>query len=182
MKKTAPLTQSEYAKYKGWSKQYVSKLVKRGTLELNEAGKIDVAAADERLEKNLLPKRGNGKGRKPASYVAALERHTQAKAALTELELKIKTGQYISKESVYAGEFKAAHTIRDSILNIPDRISGIVLSMAKTGADEREIHAFLTKEFTEALRALAGLLDPYRDQSQEGKNEDAEKTNSNSHA
>ncbi len=50
------LTQKEYADRKGWSKQYVNQLVKKGRIPL-QGGKIDPVVADAALARDRDPTR-----------------------------------------------------------------------------------------------------------------------------
>ncbi len=50
------LTQKEYADRKGWSKQYVNQLVKKGRIPL-QGGKIDPVVADATLARDRDPTR-----------------------------------------------------------------------------------------------------------------------------
>lgn len=44
------LTKTEFAAAKGWRKQYVSELARKGRLVLTPDGKVDVEASNQRLE------------------------------------------------------------------------------------------------------------------------------------
>lgn len=49
------LTRKEYGELKGWSKQYISKLILNNRLVLDEAGRIDVEASEQNLETTRDP-------------------------------------------------------------------------------------------------------------------------------
>jgi hypothetical protein len=49
---TMKVSQSEYARMKGYSRQYVSQLVSQGIIPRRDDGLIDCADADEALEQN----------------------------------------------------------------------------------------------------------------------------------
>lgn len=49
------LTRKEYGELKGWSKQYISKLILNDRLVLDEAGRIDVEASEQNLETTRDP-------------------------------------------------------------------------------------------------------------------------------
>lgn len=81
-----------------------------------------------------LPRHGGaraGAGRKPADYVKpdevvdyekARARNEQAKAELNELELKIKSGQYVSRASVQQASATVLATLAQGMRSISDNL------------------------------------------------------------
>lgn len=76
------------------------------------------------------------------------------KAQLTRLEYLKRSGELVDKERVDSIAFRAARSVRDNVLKIPDRISA-QLSAEK---DPVVIRETLTTELTAALDSLANEL------------------------
>lgn len=77
-------------------------------------------------------------------------RREAADAELAELKLEKEKGKLVDAEEVRAAAFKAARTVRDSMMNIPDRLAGELA--AET--DHFRIHKKLTDEIRKALEGL----------------------------
>lgn len=73
-------------------------------------------------------------------------------ARLAKLEFEEKSGKLINADGMKNEAFKMARIVRDSILNIPDRIS------AELAAETEpfKVHKLLSDELRKALEALAG--------------------------
>ena len=168
----------QYAKHRGVSAEAVSKAVQKGriTTVTTEDGKrlIDPARADAEWAANTqstkrqIPtkaEREDGKTR-PEHYAEANEgdqsprgpSYAQSRAIreayaarLAKLEFEEKSGRLISVDRVKVEAFKTARTVRDSILNIPDRIAA---ELASYGNDPAKIHERLTQELVLALEEL----------------------------
>lgn len=70
------MTQAEYARHRGVSRQAVNKWVDTGRIELNENGRIDVADADFELgepQRAVAPSDGSGQLTKARTAVAAYD-------------------------------------------------------------------------------------------------------------
>jgi hypothetical protein len=72
------------------------------------------------------------------------------KTALLKIELDEKTGRLVDAEQVKVSAFNRARQVRDSLLNIPDRISPILAAER----EERTVSAMLVKEIKIALEEL----------------------------
>jgi hypothetical protein len=157
------ISQTEWAKRQGFSKQYVNKLLKNGKIKLID-GMIDEKSANSALQNQRdpnLPIRRNGS----SSYENQSDMHdllvkTKLKNEIERgklLEAKVKTeiGQLVSLEDVKKVAFARGRIIRDSMLNIPDRIS----SLLATKNDAAKIHEILTKEIREVLEELSRNTD-----------------------
>lgn len=121
------ITQAEFARQQGFSRAYVAKLTKQGTVIL-EDGKVNVEQAELALaamRNHNLPLRRKGK-------------------AIAEI------GKLVDIESVKKEAFTMARKVRDGLLNIPDRISAILA----TTSNEKEVHEILNKEINLALEEL----------------------------
>ena len=72
-------------------------------------------------------------------------------ARLAKIEYEERTQKLVAVDSVKVEAFKVGRTIRDAILNIPDRISN---ELAGYGDDPAKIHERLTQELILALEEL----------------------------
>lgn len=72
-------------------------------------------------------------------------------ARMAKLEFEEKSGRLIGVDKVKVEAFKVARTVRDAILNIPDRISNELASFA---GDPGRVHQRLTEELVLALEEL----------------------------
>jgi uncharacterized protein YxjI len=72
-------------------------------------------------------------------------------AALKKLEYEQKNGDLLEKSSVERDAFETARRVRDSILNIPDRIGAELAS----STDIFQVKEKLTKSLIQALEELA---------------------------
>ncbi|KXK28624.1 MAG: hypothetical protein UZ01_02564, partial [Candidatus Brocadia sinica] len=73
------------------------------------------------------------------------------RALLAELEFKEKNGELVPVEAVRKQAFETARMVRDSLLNIPNRVSPILAAES----DHREINQILTKEIVQCLENLS---------------------------
>ena len=78
------------------------------------------------------------------------ERHFKAKLAELEYLERVKT--LIKAEDVDKEWFRIGRIVRDSILNVPSRLSGLLVGET----DERRIHDLLEKELGQALETISG--------------------------
>ena len=160
----ALMTQTEFAREIGVSKQYVCYLVKQGLIELKN-GLVDSEQANEALatirnpSQPLRRKGGenyeNSKSRKSTNELTTMLLKSRIKneverGKLLEAKAKAEIGELVSIEEVKREAFNTARVVRNNLLNIPDRISALLASMDKA----EEIHEKLTKEIRTALEEL----------------------------
>lgn len=88
-------------------------------------------------------------GKNPV-FAAIQARKEHYRAELARLELEERIGKLVDKEKVEAEAFRVGRLVRDSMLNIPSRLAGILA--AET--DQRRVHDLLEKEIRQALEAL----------------------------
>ncbi|MCP4250375.1 MAG: hypothetical protein GY778_25305, partial [bacterium] len=74
---------------------------------------------------------------------------------LLELKAKVEAGKYVDDDEVRVAAFNKGRTTRDNLLNIPDRLSG----MLAAEGDARKIHTLLTAEMRQAMEDLTGGTD-----------------------
>lgn len=73
-------------------------------------------------------------------------------ARLAKLEYEKAIGKVVEADAVKTQAFKVARSVRDALLNIPDRVA----SELAAEADPARVHARLSGEIREVLQALAG--------------------------
>jgi len=181
------ITQAEWARRRGFSRQYVRRLVQKGLVRLID-GKVDPAQADEALDAVREParavrrtspvqaepakqdtmsaSRSAASSPEPVSFphggdLPTLLLKTRIKieadrGKLLELKAKVEAGKYVDADEVKVAAFNKGRVTRDNLLNIPDRLSGILA--AET--DAAKVHALLSAEMRQALKDLTG--DTYR--------------------
>jgi hypothetical protein len=153
------ISQSEWARRQGFSKQYVGKLISQGKIKLVN-GMVDEKSANAVLQNQRdpnLPIRRNGSN----SYESQSDMHDllvrtklkneMERGKLLEAKVKSETGELISAEKVRQAMFAKGRIIRDGIMNIPDRIS----SLLANENDALKIHEILSKEIREVLTELS---------------------------
>lgn len=162
---------AEYAKLRGISKAAVSLAISEGKLpkaavKVGRGWQIDADLADQEWRENTNPGMGapthdNAKGHnggdtpvdvpmEKQSLAASKAKREQFMAELARLEYEQKAGSLVSAEEVKKEAFKIARIVRDSILNIPDRVA------AELAAETNQfrVHKRLTEELRKALEEL----------------------------
>ena len=79
------------------------------------------------------------------------ERREHYQAELAKLEVDLKRGELVSADSVKKVAFDLAKTVRESLINIPDR----VVNQFAAETDPQAIHMALSHEIQSALERLA---------------------------
>lgn len=128
---------------------------KKGTIKPAGVGNPDMEAVDENAAPPTAVK-AQTLGEQPAwkipSYNKSLEKEKHYKALLAEIEYQIEIGALVRKADNDKAIFNFHRSIRDRLLNIPDRIAAVL-----AGETDREtVHGILTKELRQALTELAG--------------------------
>lgn len=137
----ALISQAEYARRQGISREAVRKRVQSGKLCLVD-GMVDTTLA-EKDAKNIL-------STKEQLLRAKLQNEIE-KGKLLKLETAEKEQSLISAEKVRETLFRKGRVIRDAFLNLPDRVASVLATME----DAREIHMLLTKEIRAILEELS---------------------------
>ncbi len=159
------ITQAEFARRHGWSKQYVAKLVKQGRVKL-EGGKIDPVAAKAAIDQLGEPSTGLRESpvqarpetsaplpldnRKVVDYAAARTMREAYRAKMARLDYEEREGKLFEAGKVYEEGFQTGRQVRDALLGIPDRIADILA--AET--DPARVRKRLFQEVEEALEQL----------------------------
>ena len=165
------MTKSEYAKHRGVSKPYITKLAKNGVLVLR-GGKVDVAATDTVLDDKPVddvdppppmhqpvgaapPARpADGLGQGGASFGQARTIEMVFRAKLRRLEFETKQGKLIEAEVYRKATANAFRAFRDGMLGLPDRLA---MSIAAE-SDPKKVHLTLKTELARELEAAADAV------------------------
>lgn len=166
------LSKSDYAKARGCSAAYVSKLARQGRLVLTPAGKVNVEATDRLVEATRDPARGgdrrpgavdSGDGGETAAapgsarvqtYKEAARRERIAKARIAELELAEKTGHLVRREEVAAAIFGLSRQAMEALDALADRLA----SQLAAETDVARVHALLTEHVAKIRVAMQSAL------------------------
>jgi hypothetical protein len=165
------VSQAEYARQRGVSRQYVGQMVAKGIIGLSNR-KVDTAQADAALAAFREPARPERRFKPdaPVQMPAALpspapQTHSGdlptlllksriksevERAKLLEIKARIEAGKYVAVEDVKAAAFNRARVVRDALLNIPERLAAMLASES----DERRVHQILATEIRTALEEL----------------------------
>jgi hypothetical protein len=158
------MSQAEYARYRRVSRQYVSRLAKRGILVMR--GKlVDVAASDAVLDDKPVDVAPHDSGLEPqartspveapggaprSSFAEARTAEMVFRARLRKLEFETKSGKFISADEVKVKWYTLARQIRDKALAMPAKLAPQLAALT----DVAEIRDLLDAEVTAFLRGL----------------------------
>ena len=165
------MTKSEYAKHRGVSKPYITKLAKNGVLVLR-GSKVDVRASDTVLDDKpvddvdpptpmqqpvgaappLRPVEGQGQG--GASFGQARTIEMVFRAKLRRLEYETKQGKLIEAEVYRKASADAFRTFRDGLLGLPDRLATTIAAES----DPKKVHLALKTEISRELEAASDAV------------------------
>lgn len=157
------LNQSQYAQHRGVSRMAVSKAVKAGRIKKDATGKIDAAQADADWEANTKPQMHSPPTTPPAgridtaesraagSYGASRAIREAYQARLAKLEYERESGELIRADQVRNEAFMAARAVRNTLQNIPARLSAILAGET----DSKKIFRILEDAIDDACRSLA---------------------------
>jgi hypothetical protein len=148
----------KYAERRGVSHTAVQKAIKQGRIKPTADGKIDVEQADRDWDRNTSPV--NAPKRTPKSDGATVgPTYAQSRAVrelylarLAKIEFEERAGKLISRDEATVAAFTKARTVRDNLLNIPDRVA----AMLAAETDPVRTHQILTDEIRKALIELSG--------------------------
>ena len=155
-----------FSKLKGFTPEYCRRLIAQGKItekSLRRQGKrwlVDPVQANKDLENNL--RKINRKKSKQQKIIKksgfecltlteAQTKKEQYLASLRKLEFEEKSGKLIPADEAEREFFDLGRTIRDSLLNIPDRIG----SLLAAESDEIKVTEILTNEIRQALEVLS---------------------------
>ncbi len=113
---------------------------------------MDVEAADAQWRAEKI---GEKPEAGPVSLTDVQIRATNELARKRQLENRVRRGQLIEARVAKQESFRAARIVRDSIMNVPARISADLASET----DARRVQNLLEAELRQALATLADLLE-----------------------
>ncbi|MEI7673022.1 MAG: hypothetical protein WCK00_13005 [Deltaproteobacteria bacterium] len=168
------MTVMEYAKSRGTSDKYVYRMMSEGVIPKQAVSKlknktvIDRELADQAMERNTAAIVREGGRLPPTSPQVQIETARRAgtdglslndartlvarfRAGLLKLELDEKNGRLLDSEQVKIAAFNRGRAVRDSLLNISDRISPILAAER----DQIKVSELLTTEIRQALEGLS---------------------------
>jgi len=169
------ISQAEFARRRGVSRQAVSKAVKQGRIEL-VAGKIDPVAANQAWERSSDPARGanapaqelgEGRGRRKrpgsepeAENLAArtfqdsrAEREAYL-ARLARLDFLERSGALVSLDQVKRAAFDGARRARDLLQAMADRLAPELAGLQ----DPEDCHRIIDQEVKRACQELSRVV------------------------
>jgi hypothetical protein len=153
------VSKSEYARRRGCSAAYISKLVRQGKLA-TIGDKIDPIAADAALnatrervrvpfpEKPTTTRLQDSLSR---SYLAAKTANETYKAKLQRLEFELKTGKLLQADKVLESAEKAFSTVRVRMRGLAKSMAPILAAQNRPG----EIEKILSEAIDGALEGLS---------------------------
>ena len=147
----------KYALHRGVSHTAVQKALKQGRISLTADGTIDVEQADRDWGRNTSAVNGPHWAPKsdpaPSGPTYAQSRAVRELylARIAKIEFEERSTKLISRDEVTSAAFTKARTIRDNLLNIPDRLA----AMLAAESDAAMVHQILTEEIRKALNELS---------------------------
>lgn len=151
----ALISQAEWARKHGFSRQYANQLVKEGTLKAVE-GKIDEEQADMALAAIRDLSKTEKRSSQESTELSTLLLKTRIKnemerGKLLEARAKVEIGELIAVDEFKQAAFNKARIVRDNLLNIPDRVANLLASVD----DASKIHELLSQEIRNSLEGLS---------------------------
>ena len=151
----ALISQAEWARKHGFSRQYANQLVKEGTLKAVE-GKIDEEQADMALAAIRDLSKTEKRSSQESTELSTLLLKTRIKnemerGKLLEARAKVEIGELIAVDEVKQAAFNKARIVRDNLLNIPDRVANLLASVDNAS----KIHELLSQEIRNSLEGLS---------------------------
>ncbi len=140
----ALITQAEWARRQGVSREAVRKQVQSGRLQLVN-GKVD----ENQAKQDLLSYTKTSSTRERL-FQAKLENEI-AKGKILKLEVAEKEQSLIAIADVKKVIYERSRAVRNAILNVPDRCASLLASITDPG----ELHKVLTQELRTALEELS---------------------------
>ena len=149
----------KYAEHRRVSHTAVQKAIKQGRIRTTPDGKIDVEQADREWDRNTSPVNAPRRAPRDGGGAAGGPTYAQSRAVrelylarLAKIEFEERAGKLVSRDEVTVAAFTKARTVRDNLLNIPDRVAAVLA--AET--DPVRTHQILTDEIRKALIELSG--------------------------
>ena len=170
------VSQAEYARQRGVSRQYIGQMVAKGVIRLTNK-KVDsdqanaaLAAVREPARRERSKEQTTGPaasvtppvnrpmdlspvgGDLPTLLLKSRIKSEIERSKILEIKARVEAGRYVDADEVKAAAFNKARVVRDGLLNIPDRLSAVLA--AENNAVR--IHEILSAEIRAALEELTG--------------------------
>lgn len=156
----ALMSQAEFARQQGFTRGYVTKLIKKGIIRLSN-GKVDSVQAQQAMKANADPvsliRSDQTTEIAPAQpgavdFVTARTMREAFRAKMAKLEYEEKSGTLTDAAKVKQDAFKAGRIIRDELLAIPDRLADVLAAED----DPATVRRIICDELELVLRRLSG--------------------------
>ncbi len=115
------ISKTNFAKKQGFSKQYVSELLRDGILEEESNGMLDEDKADYAL--SLKQQNRGSRNKLQELFLKAKLQNELERGKLLKLETAEKEGSLISVEKVKDTLYKKGRMVRESLMRLPDRVA-----------------------------------------------------------
>ncbi|MBI4464293.1 MAG: hypothetical protein HY647_06270, partial [Acidobacteria bacterium] len=157
------MSQSEYARHRGKSRQYIGRLAKAGVLVIRNS-KVDVNASDAVLDDRpvdlepagappVLPARtaaAEPATQQPTSYAQARLADMVFRAKLRRLEFETKQDKLVEAEIVKQRWAAILVVLKERLLATPDKLAPELTALT----DERQVRDTLKREMHALLKTL----------------------------
>jgi len=150
------MSQAEYARHRGKSRQYISRLAKAGVLVMR-GGKVDAAASDavlddrpEPVSERVVTAPAEATSSGTTTFAQAKTADMVFKAKLRKMEYDVRMGKLVETELVKQRWSAIYRLIVDRILAWPNRLAPEVAALT----DERQVREVILRE----ARALVNEL------------------------
>lgn len=166
------VSQAEFARTRGCSRQYINKLVSQGKIQKDENGKIDPVEAVKAMQANADPAHDSHRTILPevtedhvpdtapagasadGSFQASRSQREFYNARMAEMEYLRKVGELLGREDVEKQVSHLARILRNRLMDMPGKLSGRLVSLTS----EREITALLEETINELLTEISQRL------------------------
>ena len=148
----------KYAEHRGVSHTAVQKAIRQGRVHPNSDGKIDVEQADREWARNSSPVNAPIEPARAVEAATGGPTYAQSRAVrelylarLARIEFEERSAKLVSRDEITVAAFTKARTVRDSLLNIPDRVA----SLLAAETNPVKVHNILSEEIRKALIELS---------------------------
>lgn len=167
------ISQSEYARRRDVTRQYINKLVRQGRIPADKKKRIDPDVADEVLEQDADPARrlndpetgddpdpaegsdddnaGNASFNGQTSFSRVRTAREGYQAKMAQMDYEERAGKLVKKDEVAKEAYDVSRQLRDRFLTLPQELAGTLVGMS----DEKEIARFLRSKIRDALMEAA---------------------------
>ena len=152
------MSQRAYARHRGVNLSAVQRAIDSGRITVDPNGQIDPATADQQWASNTrtqaLPFSRRGGQQFDDADAFGFSQYNKARAVrehylarLARIEYEERAGNLVSRDEVKSSTFTLFRTFRDSLLNVPDRLSATLAAES----DAVKVHDVLSMGIRKAL-------------------------------